>query len=1298
MATVRGEAAASAVSTFIDLVRWQLLVTGDPYGPAPHLRRHSDPTLGLPYDARRALVLRAAAVAPAAFAAELVEADPPIDLYGGGELYRWARPHALHPDGVPLVEELRGAAVSLDEYYQRHPALLPPRDGDDEHFAERLFLEKTVLPVLGVAGLALLEPQVPFKDLAGKPRRIDFVIEGQRKYAIEIEGKQYHDRAHISDENFDDEKLRQQSLPATGYEYRPFSYQQIVSGQAQALLTALVGDDPTLASLLDTVHMPPGPGVQQALDLLRVAPVDFRRMQLGLLGILRTWLADGRDDVTVMSEPFPHALAEMAMADLLLLAHRCAALSASDVRLPRVRWVCRPADQSRDDALAILQEFFQNPALAADGRDRRLDALSPNQWVLQVGGDAPPAADLVLAAQTPSGDSVSPEPALTQEALLAMGEEERHPVRPEAPVHSAATRRLLDYFARRYFVGIPALHPEQAEVIESFLDGRSRLAVLPTAFGKSLCFQLPALILPGVLFVISPLRSLMRDQLESLAGHGVACADQVSSLKSAGEKQAIYDRVTRGAVRLIYISPERVLIKGFVDELRQQRATWRAWGLAVDEAHCVSEWGHDFRPAYLHLARFRKMLGPSLDEPVPVLALTATASELVRGDICQVLGIEEPPVTLASIDRREISLSVHPESLPDSQGPGASWQARKPDLLGQLLRETIPLALGRQPDGLVQDPSRRSATVVFTPYADPHGQSTIPLGVADVRRQIEESGALLAPEDAQLHASQEVRGCPECRSHRFTGSAATGFTCMQCGHRFKEPVLLADNDDWLAHVLRVQDAFKDDQFPVLVATKGYGMGIDKRNIRAIVHYAFASGLEAYYQEVGRAARDGQHGHAALLFKPPHPRCELEHLSGERAATTDFLERVEPPCVTDEKAFKYWKCPYGLQGLCDVGYQARFIQQSYPSVGADVKAALDCYRELARQGLGAPAQLRARNDTDLNRKQLALWRLRQLRVLNNYALDYAGLSSVTIHSWTTRDWTPEHGRDGLRESLLKLVFSGDPAEQAAEERRVDALQLPADPSLAVEILLQQLLARTYWSVKTMRYRMLLAEWQFARPADQVSCRRQHLRRVFGDELASDYRCGFCDACRADLRFFEQGRAAGPAGPLADLSRALPQVLASEFDADRIAQLVDLAEREQALEGVQGRAERTLESQPDNQAAFAIAGLCALRRGAGPGAFAHFADGYRRNEQGLRDGTRARWFYEQAREANPGRALDLVDRRGGSFDTPEGRQFLQQEADRLGDDDRVEALRALQVLERLEHDLGQLRPWPVGGEAA
>src|SRR5262249_39411785 len=187
------------------------------------------------------------------------------------------------------------------------------------------------------------------------------------------------------------------------------------------------------------------------------------------------------------------------------------------------------------------------------------------------------------------------------------------------------------------------------------------------------------------------------------------------------------------------------------------------------------------------------------------------------------------------------SLSVHPEPLSDPEHSGTGWDARKPELLGQLLRQTIPLALGREPDGLVQDPTRKSATVVFTPYADPHGQSTIPLGVADVRRQIEASGALLAPEDAQVHASQEVRACPECRSHRFTGSVATGFTCMDCRYQFREPVLLTGDGDWLAHVLRVQDAFKDDQFPILVATKGYGMGIDKRNIRAIVHYAFASG-------------------------------------------------------------------------------------------------------------------------------------------------------------------------------------------------------------------------------------------------------------------------------------------------------------------------------------------------------------------------------------------------------------------------------------------------------------------------
>jgi hypothetical protein len=244
---------------------------------------------------------------------------------------------------------------------------------------------------------------------------------------------------------------------------------------------------------------------------------------------------------------------------------------------------------------------------------------------------------------------------------------------------------------------------------------------------------------------------------------------------------------------------------------------------------------------------------------------------------------------------------------------------------------------------------------------------------------------------------------------------------------------------------------------------------------------------------------------------------------------------------------------------------------------------------------------SRSDDELAPLQLALYRLRQLGVLNNYFLEYGGgAKRVAVHIRTNPLWTPETGREALRESLLKFILTDDPGDVAAMERAVGALELCVEPRLAVQRLSQLLIERTYQTVKSMRYRMLLSEWEFARDVDQRTCRRAYLRRILGDEIAPDFRCEFCDVCRPDLDFAQQGLAVGPGSSLDQLTSRLGTVLASPFNAKAIQEVVELAASGDALLGIQGRAEQVLQSQPDHQVAFVIAGLSTpLRstRGAG-----------------------------------------------------------------------------------------------------
>jgi ATP-dependent DNA helicase RecQ len=200
--------------------------------------------------------------------------------------------------------------------------------------------------------------------------------------------------------------------------------------------------------------------------------------------------------------------------------------------------------------------------------------------------------------------------------------------------------------------GYDAFRPLQREIMAASLAGKDVVAILPTGAGKSLCFQLPALAREGVTLVVSPLIALMKDQVDALTASGVAATFLNSSIQGS-EAQRRRSGLENGHYKLLYAAPERVMMQGFVEDLQR----WNVTAIAVDEAHCISEWGHDFRPEYRQLAQLRAKL-----PGVPFLALTATATEQVRGDIIRQLQLPEPEVFLASFNRPNLSYSIVPKS------------------------------------------------------------------------------------------------------------------------------------------------------------------------------------------------------------------------------------------------------------------------------------------------------------------------------------------------------------------------------------------------------------------------------------------------------------------------------------------------------------------------------------------------------------------------------------------------------------------------------------------------------------
>jgi len=323
----------------------------------------------------------------------------------------------------------------------------------------------------------------------------------------------------------------------------------------------------------------------------------------------------------------------------------------------------------------------------------------------------------------------------------------------------------------REVFGYGAFRPHQEEIVDALIGGEDAFVLMPTGGGKSLCYQVPALHRPGVAIIVSPLISLMKDQVDALVANGVEAAFYNSSL-GAAESRRVLARLHGGELDLLYIAPERLLSEAFLERMQGIPVAL----FAIDEAHCVSQWGHDFRPEYVQLGRL-KTLFPG----VPTIALTATADAQTRDDILQRLGLERARSFAAGFDRPNIRYTVVDKAKPQAQ--------LKAFLAGRSGEAGIVYALSR--------------------------------------KRVEEVAARLAADG--------VRAAP-----------------YHAG--------LADTER-----KRVQEAFLRDELQVVVATVAFGMGIDKPNVRFVVHYDLPKNVESYYQETGRAGRDGLPAEALLLL-------------------------------------------------------------------------------------------------------------------------------------------------------------------------------------------------------------------------------------------------------------------------------------------------------------------------------------------------------------------------------------------------------------------------------------------------
>ena len=423
----------------------------------------------------------------------------------------------------------------------------------------------------------------------------------------------------------------------------------------------------------------------------------------------------------------------------------------------------------------------------------------------------------------------------------------------------SSTGRISAEKALQKYFGYSSLYPYQQEIVSSVLNGRDVLAVIATGGGKSICYQLPALLMDGIAVVISPLISLMKDQVDSLVTAGVS-AGFLNSTQDYSEYQRVVDAMQKGEIDIVYVSPERALTPSFLSTIKKCRVNL----IAVDEAHCISQWGHEFRPEYRRLNIFKKEFSD-----IPVIALTATATPVVRNDIIKQLNLAKPFEYVGSFYRKNLKYSVVP----------------KKDAIGQI----IAYIKKRKKDdsGIIYCQSRK--------------------GAEEIAKKLGSAGIYALPYHAGL--SKQARE-------------------------------------------KTQDKFIKDNVPVIVATVAFGMGINKPDVRYVIHYDLPDSPENYYQETGRAGRDGLLSDC-ILFYSRGDRSKIEYfISGmdsgrQKTVALKKLEAMTDFCESTQCRVKMFLDYFGENtegfscGECD-----NCKNPSEPFDGTDIaKKAIGCIKSL-----------------------------------------------------------------------------------------------------------------------------------------------------------------------------------------------------------------------------------------------------------------------------------------------------------------------------------------------------------------
>ncbi|MBQ9134375.1 MAG: DNA helicase RecQ [Clostridia bacterium] len=501
---------------------------------------------------------------------------------------------------------------------------------------------------------------------------------------------------------------------------------------------------------------------------------------------------------------------------------------------------------------------------------------------------------------------------------------------------------------RRYF-GYTEFRRGQAELIDAQLAGKDVFGIMPTGGGKSLCYQIPALLMDGITLVVSPLISLMKDQVAALKNAGIAAAYINSSL-TYEQIQLVYKNMLVGKYKIIYIAPERLLTDGFLETVQYLRIAM----VAVDEAHCISQWGQDFRPSYLKIVDFLKEL-----EYRPIVsAFTATATQQVREDVQRILELAAPLCVVTGFDRPNLRFEVmRPKN--------------KPAALLELVSER-----------------RGKSGIVY----------------CATRKDVEKVCELLQRQG--YAATRYHAGLPEVERH-------------------------ANQDD-----------FVYDKYDIMVATNAFGMGIDKSNVAYVLHYNMPKSMEAYYQEAGRAGRDGEGAECILLYSAGDVQTakfliqhtsENEELSDkQRQAVIEQdmarLDKMIGYCKTDRCLRGYILDYFGEPHAVSCGNCANCETAVERDITTEAKMILSCVRRMhdyLGYSLGVTSVVRVLHGSSEKRiMQLGLNTLSTYGLMQNAARDWIGdmIECLEMQGYLHIDTA--HGGVALTQRAGAILFHGE----------------------------------------------------------------------------------------------------------------------------------------------------------------------------------------------------------------------------------------------------------------------------------